>query len=53
MPTLGEIAAGLGEGGHGAWESFVAPFGTLDIDLDTCWTYGRTFRYLSDNGLHY
>jgi tRNA(fMet)-specific endonuclease VapC len=51
MPTLGEVAAGLDEGGRSAWESFVAPFGTLDIDLDTCWLYGRTFRYLSDNGL--
>jgi predicted nucleic acid-binding protein len=51
VPTLGEIAAGLDEGARGAWESFVAPFGTLDIDLEACWIYGRTFRYLSDNGL--
>jgi tRNA(fMet)-specific endonuclease VapC len=51
VPTLGEVAAGLDEGRRTAWEAFVAPFGTLDIDLETCWIYARTFRYLSDNGL--
>jgi predicted nucleic acid-binding protein len=51
IPTLGELAVGLDAGERSAWESFVAPFGTLDVDLETCWIYGRTFRYLSDNGL--
>jgi predicted nucleic acid-binding protein len=51
MTTVGELASGAGDSERADWESLVAPFGILPIDMDVCWSYGSTFRYLADNGL--
>ena len=51
MTTVGELASGAAENERPGWESLIAPFGILPIDLEVCWSYGRTFRYLADNGM--
>ena len=51
IPTVGELAAGTADAERGAWESLIGPFGIFDVDLDVCWAYGRTYRYLADNGM--
>jgi predicted nucleic acid-binding protein len=51
MTTVGELASGAGDNDRTGWESLVAPFGVLPIDTNVCWSYGRAFRYLADNGL--
>lgn len=49
--TAGELACGPQVDARAAWESLVGRFKVLAPDVDACWAYGQTFRYLSDNGL--
>ena len=51
LPTAGELACGPRQNERGAWEELVCRFRLLAPDLETCWAYGQTYRYLKDNGL--
>ena len=48
--VAGELAAGPSVRDRDRWENFLSPFHVLGINRDVCWEYGRTYRYLSDNG---
>jgi predicted nucleic acid-binding protein len=47
----GELAAGTSLDDRERWEEFIAPFQLLTCTRDVCWEYGRSYRYLQDNGL--
>jgi len=49
--VAGELAAGLSLAGRARWEEFLAPFHILPFTADASWEYGRTCRYLKENGL--
>jgi len=49
--TAGELAAGSRTEDRQRWLDFLARFELLEPDLRTAWRYGRTFRYLKENGL--
>ena len=51
LVTAGELACGPRVDRREAWRSLVTRFRILPADLDAAWSYGQTFRYLSDNGL--
>jgi predicted nucleic acid-binding protein len=51
LVTAGEIACGLEPDEQSAWHDLLRRFEILDTTLDVCWTYGRIFRHLKDNGL--
>lgn len=51
LTTAGELACGPRVDARDAWQSLVGRFQVLAPDLEACWTYGQTFRYLSENGL--
>jgi predicted nucleic acid-binding protein len=48
--VAGELAAGTSLSKRDRWESFLAPFYVLPSTPDVSWEYGRTYRYLKDNG---
>ena len=48
--VAGELAAGISLSKRDRWESFLAPFYVLPSTPDVSWEYGRTYRYLKDNG---
>ncbi len=50
VTTAGELGAGAADDERQAWERLLAPFEILGVDLDVCWSYGRTYRYLKTNG---
>lgn len=47
----GELAAGLSMGDRRRWEEFLAPFHVLAFNADVSWEFGKTYRYLRENGL--
>ncbi|MEE8585180.1 MAG: type II toxin-antitoxin system VapC family toxin [Acidobacteriota bacterium] len=47
----GELAAGPTLVKRQGWEDFLAPFRILPMSKDVCWEYGKTYRYLRDNGM--
>jgi tRNA(fMet)-specific endonuclease VapC len=47
----GELAAGTSLGERARWEELLAPFYILSFSADVSWEYGKTYRYLADNGL--
>jgi tRNA(fMet)-specific endonuclease VapC len=49
--TAGEIASGLEADERSRWHDLLRRFEILDTTLDVCWSYGRIFRHLKDNGL--
>jgi tRNA(fMet)-specific endonuclease VapC len=49
--VAGELAAGPMVDQRQRWESFISPFQVLTCNKDVCWEYGKTYRYLHDNGL--
>jgi len=49
--VAGELAAGPGVDQRQRWEAFLSPFHVLTCTKDVCWEYGKTYRYLRDNGL--
>jgi len=49
--VAGELAAGPSVHERDRWERFIAPFFLLPCSQDVCWEYGRTYRFLRDNGL--
>ena len=50
-PTIaGELAAGARLADRAHWRQFLQPFHVLPITEDVSWEYGRSFRYLQDNG---
>lgn len=51
LTTAGELACGPRVGDRDAWQTLVRRFRVLAPDLEACWIYGQTFRYLSDNGI--
>jgi len=51
MTTAGELACGPKVGERDAWERVFRRFDVLAPDRDVAWRYGRTFRYLRDQGL--
>lgn len=48
--VAGELAAGPALGDRQRWESLLAPFTVLPWTEEVAWRYGRTFRYLRENG---
>jgi tRNA(fMet)-specific endonuclease VapC len=48
--VAGELAAGTSLADRQRWEAFLAPFYVLMSTPDVCWEYGRTYRYLQENG---
>ena len=49
--VAGELAAGKSLADRQGWEAFIGPFVILPITPEVAWIYGRTVRYLQDNGL--
>jgi predicted nucleic acid-binding protein len=49
--VAGELAAGISLADRARWEEFLAPFHVLAFTTDVAWEYGRSYRYLRDNGL--
>lgn len=49
--TAGEVASGMSTRDKEAWADLLRRFAVLEIDLQVCWTYGRIFQHLRDNGL--
>jgi predicted nucleic acid-binding protein len=49
--TAGELACGPRIGEREAWDRLFGRFEVLHPDRDIAWRYGRTFRYLRDQGL--
>lgn len=48
--VAGEMAAGPAVDDRERWERLLDPFTVLPWTEDVSWRYGRTFRYLRDNG---
>jgi predicted nucleic acid-binding protein len=48
--VAGELAAGSSLAARGKWEAFLGPFFVLQSNADVCWEYGRSYRYLEENG---
>ena len=48
--VAGELAAGTSLTNRARWEEFLGPFYMLPSTADVSWEYGRTYRYLQDNG---
>ena len=48
--VAGELAAGTSLTNRARWEEFLAPFYMLPSTPDVSWEYGRTYRYLQENG---
>ncbi len=48
--VAGELAAGASLSNRARWEAFLAPFFVLPATPDVSWEYGRTYRYLQENG---
>lgn len=48
--VAGEMAAGTSLADRAKWEAFLGPFFVLGSDANVCWAYGRTYRYLQENG---
>lgn len=51
LVTAGELAAGPRTGQQAEWTQFVERFEVLEPGMETAWRYGRTFRYMRDNGM--
>jgi len=51
LVTAGELACGPRVGERAPWERIFQRFDVLVPDGDVAWRYGRTFRYLRDQGL--
>jgi predicted nucleic acid-binding protein len=51
LTTVGELAGGPRLQDRRAWEELVPRFRILAPDVETCWVYGQSFRYLKDNGI--
>lgn len=51
MTTAGELASGLEASDRNRWHDLLRRFEILETTLGVCWTYGRIFRHLKDNGL--
>ncbi len=51
LTTAGELACGPRVQERSAWERLFRRFEVLVPDRDVAWRYGRTFRYLRDQGL--
>ena len=49
--VAGELAAGISLADRARWEEFLAPFHVLAFNADVSWEYGRSYRYLQENGL--
>jgi tRNA(fMet)-specific endonuclease VapC len=49
--TAGELACGPRVEQREAWERLVGHFPVRTPDAEAWWIYGRTFRYLRDNGM--
>lgn len=49
--SAGEMACGPDTNDRGAWDELFRRFEVLEPDRDVSWRYGRTFRYLRDQGL--
>lgn len=48
--VAGELAAGASLGDRAKWEAFLGPFFMLGSTPEVWWAYGRTYRYLQQNG---
>jgi tRNA(fMet)-specific endonuclease VapC len=48
--VAGELAAGTSLADRAKWEAFLGPFFVLGSNPEVCWAYGRTYRYLQENG---
>ena len=48
--TAGELACGPRLQDRTPWETLVNRFRLLTPDLESCWVYGQTYRYLKENG---
>lgn len=48
--VAGELAAGTSLADRARWEAFLGPFFVLGSSAEVCWAYGRTYRYLQENG---
>jgi tRNA(fMet)-specific endonuclease VapC len=51
LTSAGELACGPRSDQRGPWDTLVGHFRVLTPDLETCWTYGQTYRFLKNNGL--
>jgi tRNA(fMet)-specific endonuclease VapC len=51
LTTVGELACGPRLQDRARWESMVRPFRILAPDLEACWVYGQSHRFLRDNGI--
>ncbi len=48
--VAGEMAAGASVAERSTWETLLGPFFMLGSNPEVCWAYGRTYRYLQENG---
>lgn len=51
LTTAGELACGPRASRRSAWDRLFQRFEVLVPDQEVAWAYGRTFRYLRDQGL--
>ena len=51
LTTAGELASGPRLEERERWERLVERFRVITPDLEASWHYGRSYRYLKDNGL--
>lgn len=48
--VAGELAAGVSLSDRKRWDAFVSPFQILAFNEEVSWHYGKTYRYLQENG---
>jgi predicted nucleic acid-binding protein len=51
MITAGEMACGPSSGRRRSWDQLFRRFDVLEPGPEVAWRYGRTYRYLSDQGI--
>ena len=51
LTTVGELACGPRLQERTPWETLVRRFRILAPDVEACWVYGQSYRYLWDNGI--
>jgi tRNA(fMet)-specific endonuclease VapC len=51
LTTAGELACGPRLDERPAWDALVGQFRLLPANLEACWVYGQTYRYLKTNGI--
>ena len=49
--TAGELASGPQLDERNSWSTLTDRFRILELDLDSAWAYGQTYRYLEHNDL--